>query len=88
MVLTLLGREVPELPAQILFSEVEIQVLSAWANINRAKPPVTLGSAILLVARIGGYTNRNNDPPPGHELMWYGYQNLNLMCMGYELREA
>ncbi|MGB5493661.1 MAG: IS4 family transposase [Sedimenticolaceae bacterium] len=88
MVLTLLGREVPDLPAQILFSEVEIQVLSAWAKNNRAKPPATLGSVILLVARIGGYTNRNNDPPPGHELMWYGYQNLNLMCMGYELREA
>ena len=51
-----------------------------------AKPPTSLGEAIILVARLGGYTNRNNDPPPGHELMWYGYQNLNLMCMGYELQ--
>jgi len=36
---------------------------------------------------IGGYTNRNNDPPAGHELMWYGYQNLMMMSMGYELRD-
>ena len=74
--------------AEILFSEVEIRVLSAWAKSRRTPPPTTLGEAILLVARIGGYINRNNDPPPGHELMWYGYQNLTLMCMGYELRET
>ncbi len=88
MVMTLLGRDVPELPAEILFSDVEIRVLGAWAHTVRAKPPMTLGEAMLLVARIGGYTNRNNDPPPGHELMWYGYQNLNLMCMGFELQES
>ncbi len=87
MVMTLLGREVPELPAEVLFSEVEIRVLGAWAKNVQAKPPTTLGEAVRLVARIGGYTHRNNDPPPGHELMWYGYQNLTLMCMGYELRE-
>lgn len=87
MVMTLLGREVPELPAEVLFSEVEIKVLSAWAGTVRAKPPANLGEAVLLVARIGGYLNRNNDPPPGHELMWHGYQNLTLMCMGFALNE-
>lgn len=86
MVMTLLGREVPELPAEVMFSDIEIRVLSAWAKTVSAKPPTSLGEAIILVARLGGYTNRNNDPPPGHELMWYGYQNLNLMCMGYELQ--
>lgn len=87
MVLTLLGREVPELPAEVVFSDVEIRVLSAWAKTVNAAPPSTLGEAVVLVARIGGYTNRNNDPPPGHELMWYGYQLLIGMCIGYELRE-
>jgi len=86
MVMTLLGRSVPELPADILFSDIEIRVLSAWAKTVAAQPPQSLGEAVILVARIGGYMNRNNDPPPGHELMWYGYQNLNLMCMGYELQ--
>lgn len=86
MVMTLLGREVPELPAEVLFSEVEIVVLGAWAKTVRSKPPANLGEAVRLVARIGGYTNRNTDPPPGHELMWYGYQSLIIMCIGYELR--
>ena len=88
MVMTLLGREVPELPAEVMFSEVEILVLGGWASTVTAKPPTTLGEAVLLVARIGGYTNRKNDGPPGPELMWYGYQNLNLMCIGYELRDS
>jgi hypothetical protein len=87
MVITLLGREVPEFPAEILFSELEIAVLHAWANTRHyAKPPTHLGAAIRLVAMIGGYIGRKHDPPPGHELMWYGYQYLTLMCVGYELR--
>ena len=84
MVLTLLGREVPELAAEVLFSDIEIIVLGGWAGTVGAKPPKTLGEAVLLVARLGGYTNRKRDGPPGHELMWFGYQNLNLMCLGYE----
>ena len=31
--------------------------------------------------------NRKHDPPPRHELMWYGYQFLIAMCTGYELRD-
>ena len=86
MVMTLLGREVPELAAEVLFSDIEIAVLSAWAHTRRyAKPPANLGDAVRLTAMIGGYIGRKHDPPPGHELMWYGYQNLTMMCMGYEL---
>jgi hypothetical protein len=90
MVMTLLGREVPELPAEVMFTDIEIEVLAAWARRHRRKltPPDTLGDAIVLVAMIGGYINRNSDPPAGHELMWYGYQNLIMMCMGYELHET
>lgn len=87
MVMTLLGREVPDLPAEVLFSEIEIEVLSAWANGRRyAKPPRKLGEAIRLVAMLGGYPGRKHDPPPGHEVMWYGYQYLTTLCVGYELR--
>ena len=32
MLMTLLGRETPELPAHILFSDLEIKVLDAWAK--------------------------------------------------------
>jgi len=29
------------------------------------KPPVRLGEAVRMIAKIGGYLGRNNDPPPG-----------------------
>ena len=34
MLMTLLGREVPELPADVLFSDIEIEVLTAYAKKN------------------------------------------------------
>jgi hypothetical protein len=52
------------------------------------KPPLLLGDAVRLVAMIGGYLGRNNDPPPGHQLIWQGYAALQLMCLGFILREC
>jgi len=51
-------------------------------------PPVLLGEAVRLVAKIGGYLGRNNDPPPGHQLIWQGYAALQLMAMGFALSDA
>lgn len=85
MVMTLLGREVPELPAEVLFTDLEIEVMTAWAKANRAKAPLQLGDAMSLVARFGGYLAHTRDPPD-HQLMWYGYQYLYNLCVGYELR--
>lgn len=50
-------------------------------------PPEILGDAVKLVARIGGYLDRKNDPPPGHQLMWQGYTKLQVLCEGLALRE-
>jgi len=52
------------------------------------KPPKTLGSAVRLVARLGGYLGRTRDPPPGHELLWRGYQALTLLCQGFSLNDV
>ena len=41
-----------------------------------------------LVARIGGYLGRNNDPPPGHQLIWQGYAALQFMSLGFALRDG
>ena len=87
MLMTLLGREVPELPAELLFSELELTVLGAFARSRSLAPPTHLGEAVRMVARLGGYLARNHDPPPGHQLMWYGYTTLKGMCAGYELRD-
>jgi len=89
MLMTLLGREVPDLPADILFTDLELEVLHAYAETRRdVKPPQRLGDAVLLVARLGGHQARKSDPPPGHQVLWIGYFGLQQMCVGYELRRA
>ena len=86
MLMTLLGREVPNLPAEVLFSDIEVEVLTAIATQRTLNKPDSLGNAVQLVARLGGYLARNSDPPPGHQLMWEGYITLRAMCAGYALR--
>ena len=87
MLMTLLGRETPELPAEVLFSDIELRTLHAYAKKKRLKPPALLGEAVTLVAKIGGYLGRNSDPPPGHQLLWQGYAEFQFMCLGFALLE-
>ena len=87
--LTLMGRDTPELPAHKMFSASEIAMLLDFAiaggfpvpGRERPEDPVdleavSLGQALLLVARLGGYLNRSNDGPPGHQTVWEGYARL------------
>jgi hypothetical protein len=74
-----------DLPAEILFSDVELRTLRAYAQ-KKLKQSFLLGEAITLVARIGGYLNRSTDPPPGHQTIWRGYSVLQLMCEGFSLQ--
>ncbi len=85
MLMTLLGRTCPALPAEVLFSDLEVTVLRAYALKKNKHPPVQLSDAVCLVASIGGYLGRKKDPPPGHQLMWLGYSYLRHMCEGYLL---
>ena len=87
MLMTLLGRETPQLPAEVLFSDIEIRTLRAYAKKKGLNPPTLLGDAVLLVAAIGGYLGRKNDPPPGHQLLWLGYTSFRHMSAGYALIE-
>ena len=86
MLMTLLGREVPDLPPEVLFTDIELEVLTAYADTRRdLKPPQRLGDAVRLVARLGGYLDRKRDPPPGHQVIWIGYSELRGMSRGYLL---
>ena len=76
MLMTLLGREHLDLPPQLLFSDLEIRVLGAFAVSRRYPLPESLAVTVLLLARLGGYLARKHDPPPGHQLMWQGYVTL------------
>lgn len=86
MLMTLLGRKTPQLPPEVVFSDLEIEVLSAYAKKKLLNSPDCLGAAVKLVARLGGYLDRTSDPAPGHQIMWEGYTRLQLMCEGFVLR--
>ena len=85
MLMTLLGREMPNLSAEVLFSDIELRTLCAYSKKKGLSPPTQLSEAVLLVAKIGGYLGRKNDPPPGHQLLWRGYTEFRFMCLGYSL---
>ncbi len=84
--MTRLGRELPDLPPEILFSDVELRVLALLAKSWRMAPPKSLGDAVFLVARLGGYFKRKRDPP-GAEVMWNGYAQLAAKAHFRELED-
>jgi len=45
------------------------------------------GDAVRLVARLGGDLGRAPDPPPGHQLMWHGYAQLQTLREGFCLNK-
>jgi len=85
--MALMGRETPKLPAEVLFSDIELRTLRAYAKKKGLEPPLLLGEAVGMIARLGGYLGRKNDPPPGHQLLWEGYTVFRFMCLGFGLLE-
>ena len=87
MLMTLLGREVPEYDAEWLFTDIELRFLADYAADCGLSAPDTLAGAVLLVAILGGYQNRKHDPPPGHQIMWRGYERMSVATLGYRIAE-
>lgn len=82
-----LGRECPEMPCDIVFSESE------WKSVHKItkrdiplpdKPP-SLGDFIRMIAKLGGYLDRKNDPPPGPKAMWIGINRMYDFSIAWEI---
>ena len=86
--MTLLGREVPECPAELMFTDSEIHFLEDYANNFGFGTPRNLAAAVLLVAILGGYQNRKHDPPPGNQIMWRGIERLAIASLAYRVAAA
>ena len=84
--MTLLGRDTPELPAETLFSEIEIAALEDFARDRRLAPPDNLGRAVLTLAMLGGNLNfkRKRYAVPGHQVMCEGYTRLATITQAFE----
>ena len=89
--MTLLGREVSDLPCTVFLDEWEAKVLEATVE-DRTKRKLeralTLAEAITAVARIGSYLARPSDSPPGSTVLWRGFITRNGMVIGYRLGMA
>ena len=81
-----LGRETPDLPGDLLFSDSELRVLATFARSRNLPAPTRLGDAVGLVARLGGWLGYKR-APPGAQLMWHGYAKLVAMSFAFELRD-
>ena len=84
MLLALLGRELPELPCDLLFNSWECEVLQLLAQ----KKTIALGEAIVIIAKLGGYLNRRCDGPPGFQSLWRGYARFHDMVYAIILRDG
>ena len=85
--LRLLTCRLPECDAELLFSDIELRFLTDYAADAALPAPRNLAGAVLLVALLGGYQNRKHDPPPGHQIMWRGYERMSLATLGYRIAE-
>ena len=84
-----LGRILPQLPATLLYTLDELQVLSAALKKNfssRQAHALTLSQANKLVARLGGYLARKNDGDPGAESLGIGLRRLADLTWGWRLK--
>lgn len=87
--MTKLGREVPDLPADVYFDHDQCRVLVAYEAKTRKRPPqapeLSLREAIRMTAKLGGFLGRNSDGEPGTETLWRGLLRLDGMTEGWRL---
>lgn len=85
MYLTFLGRECPELPCDVVFSQAEWQ--SVWKIVEQQEPPhapPTLAEFIPVLAELGGYNRRRQDRPPGTEAIWGAVRRMFDFALAWE----
>ena len=85
MVMTLLGRQVPDCEPQLMFADHELDFLRDYALKNNLPTPDRLGDAVRLVAHLGGYRDRKHDPDPGNQIMWHGQTRLSSAALGHRI---
>lgn len=67
-----------------IISEDYIEILSAWRH-GKPKMNWTIHEFIWAMARLGGHQNRKNDHPPGWQILWRGWSELQAMLCGADV---
>ena len=66
-----------------VISEDYVAVLSAWRH-GKIKTNWSIHEFYYALARLGGHQNRKNDHPPGWQVLWEGWTDLQAMLCGYD----
>jgi len=75
--LTLLGRECPDLPADVLFEEWEWKpMIVVFRGKQAPLDPPSLAQMIAWIAKAGGHIHRKGDIPPGPQTIWKGMAKM------------
>ena len=75
---------VPDAPAEQVASTEEIQVVRR--ALKHGKGRFSVRDFVRGVARLGGFLGRKSDGDPGVKTLWRGYQRLQDLLLGYQLR--
>lgn len=88
--LTMMGRETPEVPCDIFLKEEEWKVLYTYVNKTTELPenPPTLQEAVRMIASLGGFLGRKSDKEPGTTTLWRGLQRLDDMVQFYRVLQG
>ena len=85
--LTTLGRETPDIPCTVYFTDSEWKALTTFAAKTKMPPeaPPCLNDAVRLLGKLGGHLGRNGDGQPGAEVLWRGMARLADIEIAYDL---
>jgi hypothetical protein len=85
MYVMMLGREVPELPCDVVFAAEEWKPV--WRLMQQtpipAKPP-RLGEFVGWLGRLGGHNGRKGDGAPGAETLWRGIRRMTDFALAWQ----
>lgn len=87
--LTMLGRDCPELPCNVVFADEEWQAVYIVAK-RQPPPPTTpsLDEMVRMIASFGGFLNRKRDGYPGPQTLWIGLQRSRDFVLTVEAMRA
>lgn len=81
MQITFLSRNEPDMPCDVIFSEVEWKTLYHASNRTKLTPlhPPAMKDAVYLIAKLGGHVGAKSDGLPGLKVIWIGLNKLFLL---------
>lgn len=81
--LTMVNRTSPDLPAKLVFTDVEMKLLTHLAPAGSVSKKKKVGDFLTRLARLGGYLNRTRDGPPGNMVLRRGMARLTDIHIGF-----